>query len=830
MPREITDRDAILASLKSLEITSELFLEQNGKLKNAGDLEVIVDGRENNSGKRVGPYVRLLAYDDDEVIMRQGEWGGNTFYLSVSGVLDVFITDPAGAQRKISRLLPGTCFGEMAVLAGVERNATVSVPKHTNAVVLEVTRPALRLLRKLPKFGQVLDETYRSHGFGRVLEDLLPNVGPSGDEIVKRLREIATFMVYGKHHVICQENQPIEKVVLIKSGWVRRVRGVAFDAASSGIASSLGQTIGVDFLGAGNCLGLEGASGEERWNYSATMMARSEVLEIPVAALRTDPALCGRLIKAFSSFSTADDNPPAIELVKDVRSLASAEEEITTGIVDGANLLVMDMDLCVRCGNCSLACHKVHGQSRLLRRGIHISRPAKISSEKTQHILSPQVCMHCKDPECLTGCPTGSIFRDPRGYVDIDPATCIGCFDCATQCPYDAITMIPRTGNGVGKTPVVTFDLMGTLKRTFALGDMPVPTTLTPADDAVAIKCNLCEHTPLNPQSAKRQAYSCEENCPTGALVRVDPVKYFDEIENTQGLIFQNPTQAFGRNIHKSDPTAKTFHLLGIVLFALTAAGGIWGLTTHGFDEVLAGTWLTMRWLTGLVGLFAVAVVMTYPFRKQIYRRRAGALRYWMLLHIYLGAIAGLVLMLHAGTRTGGLLTTVLYVMFDLVIVSGLLGIAAYIIIPRILTSIEGEPLLIEDLEGRRAELQNELGERVKSSEGWLREEIEERVIKRFMTLSFLLRQLTHRVPLTTLLAESREPFKERLMREATREERTELLGAVETAVTLRRVDALIYLHRMLKLWVAPHVVSTALMLALMVVHIIQVIYFAVNK
>ena len=81
-----------------------------------------------------------------------------------------------------------------------------------------------------------------------------------------------------------------------------------------------------------------------------------------------------------------------------------------------------------------------------------------IGSERTQHVLSPQVCMHCKDPECLTGCPTGSIFRDPRGYVDIDPATCIGCFDCATQCPYDAITMVPRnTGE-----PVVTFDLIGT--------------------------------------------------------------------------------------------------------------------------------------------------------------------------------------------------------------------------------------------------------------------------------------------------------------------------------------------------------------------------------
>jgi Fe-S-cluster-containing dehydrogenase component len=432
--------------------------------------------------------------------------------------------------------------------------------------------------------------------------------------------------------------------------------------------------------------------------------------------------------------------------------------------------------------------------------------------------------MHCKDPECLTGCPTGSIFRDPRGYVDIDPATCIGCFDCATQCPYDAITMVPRTGE-----PVVTFDLMGSLKKTFSLARAPAPPPFGPAEDVVAIKCNLCEHTPLNPQGAKKPSYSCEENCPTGALLRVDPVKYFTEIENTQGLIFRDNLQAFGRNIHKSDPPAKALHLAGggLILIAGLAIG--WGLALHGFDRVLAGTWLTMRWATGLVGLFGVVIVMTYPIRKQVYRRRAGALRYWMLVHVYVGALAGLVLMLHAGTRTGGLLTTALYLAFDVVIASGLFGSAAYIVAPRILTSIEGEPLLIEDLIGRKLELEKELDGIVKQSDGWLREEIEERVVKRFQTVSYLVRQFTRRQQLTALLAEARGLFRERLTRLATPEERTLLLSAVETAVTMRRVDALILLHKVLKVWIAPHVVSTSVMLALMIVHVIQVVYFAVK-
>jgi hypothetical protein len=40
-------------------------------------------------------------------------------------------------------------------------------------------------------------------------------------------------------------------------------------------------------------------------------------------------------------------------------------------------------------------------------------------------------------------------------------------------------------------------------------------------------------------------------------------------------------------------------------------------------------------------------------------------------------------------------------------------------------------------------------------------------------------------------------------------------------------VDALVYLHRLCKSWLPPHVATTSLMLALMIIHIVQVIYYA---
>jgi hypothetical protein len=79
------------------------------------------------------------------------------------------------------------------------------------------------------------------------------------------------------------------------------------------------------------------------------------------------------------------------------------------------------------------------------------------------------------------------------------------------------------------------------------------------------------------------------------------------------------------------------------------------------------------------------------------------------------------------------------------------------------------------------------------------------------------------------LLAKAREDFKERTTRVATEDERELLLDAIETAVTLRRIDALLWLHRSLRWWIPVHVISTALMLSLLVVHIIQVTFFRIH-
>jgi hypothetical protein len=187
--------------------------------------------------------------------------------------------------------------------------------------------------------------------------------------------------------------------------------------------------------------------------------------------------------------------------------------------------------------------------------------------------------------------------------------------------------------------------------------------------------------------------------------------------------------------------------------------------------------------------------------------------------------IGGTVLLLHGGVQSGGALTTALMISFDLVILTGLFGILCYYVAPRMLTRIEGQPLLIEDLLARREELREELGATMAAASPEARKLIKKRVLKRCLSLRFLLRQYLRRESLDQMIGAINARMKP-AAKSLSAYEQGNFFSAIEKAVTMRRVDALIYLHQSLKLWLAPHVIVTSLMLALMIVHIVQVLYF----
>src|SRR5258706_2135284 len=322
MSREITHHGAIRDAIRNSGVISELVeRDGDGHFVYELDLELVVYGR-NYTGKKVGPYARLLIYSPGEEIIHEGDWGGNTFYILVEGKLDVYINDDQGISNKVGGVDPQTSFGEMSVLAGQPRNATVVVSAGADATVLEITRPALRLLRKLKTFGQHLGQNYRRHGLDRTLLEIQEVTHHSfNSELLKKLKAAARFTVYPKDHLLFKEGDPVDRLIFLNSGWVRRIRSAVTNSnpvqsPSSGpmladMVMAVDEEVGLDFLGAGNWLGLDSITSPDRvaWSYTATIMARTEVLEITVENLRSDPALVNLIAKEFPHFSAVDDKP-----------------------------------------------------------------------------------------------------------------------------------------------------------------------------------------------------------------------------------------------------------------------------------------------------------------------------------------------------------------------------------------------------------------------------------------------------------------------------------------------------------------------------------------
>jgi Fe-S-cluster-containing dehydrogenase component/CRP-like cAMP-binding protein len=821
MPQKNDNETEILEAIECTCLLADVPLEVRKEW-----LKGFVDS---GNGKRSGPLVSLVSYQTGETLMRENEWGGNTFMILVSGKLDVLMKDPqTGFNNKVNEVHPNQSFAEMSLFAGVPRNASVVAVGPAPSVVLEIKRQAFRgNEKKTAAFIEQLGGIYKSRGLSTAIERIRQSSSGSFTasdlDLIKR---IGSFQVFGRSHKLCEQGQSMDKAYLIIEGWVRRSRDLARVDDSGGWARVAGENVEFSFRGGGNLIGFEGLTANPSvWNYTTIVMLRTEVMEIDLAALRADPELLERAQKLFAPFSGLDSNTRSGN-TDDRVALESLEKIGTTGIVEADNVLVMDMDLCIRCGNCSFACEKVHGQSRLVRRGIHIERSPEIA-EKKQHILVPEVCISCMDPECLTGCPTGAIARLAQGQIDIERATCTGCAACARLCPYNAISMIEE--NRCKHSPPGFASQLGTwLGLTAPV--LPPPVTGTKKDNVIAVKCNLCADKPINPTGTLKPVYSCEENCPTGALVRVNPGDYFGEAEKQRGLRFQTPTMAVGRNIHRHDPAWWWCHIIGGILILLTLLVELLAYKYYGFNQPSSSRFPTLPWITtvrGITGIIGAAAAVIagigYSIRHRQYTRRAGPLRYWMLGHIYLGLIAVTTIMLHGGSHSGGPLTTTLMVSFDLVLLTGLLGVVSYYVSPRLLTSLEGDPLLLEDLEARRAELRAEVFQTREQKDA---EQLFREARRRFGSIKHLLKQIRRREELSALLASIRDEYRPLLSLLPSEVEQAALLDDIQKLATIRRLDALIYLHRLLKVWLPPHIIASILMVGLLCIHILQVMAF----
>lgn len=112
---------------------------------------------------------------------------------------------------------------------------------------------------------------------------------------------------------------------------------------------------------------------------------------------------------------------------------------VEQGLYQGQSLLVLDLIKCTRCDECTNACVQQHGKAshgqlitRLRREGLRFG-----------DFLVATACRSCEDAYCMIGCPVDAIHRGKHRQIVIEDH-CIGCGECARNCPYGNIFMEPN--------------------------------------------------------------------------------------------------------------------------------------------------------------------------------------------------------------------------------------------------------------------------------------------------------------------------------------------------------------------------------------------------
>ena len=117
---------------------------------------------------------------------------------------------------------------------------------------------------------------------------------------------------------------------------------------------------------------------------------------------------------------------------------------------------LMDLNLCVGCRKCELACNQVNAlpdpdrpfddptvlehKRRPDERAFTVVNRYWTGRRDEKNDLVPAFvkvqCMHCQDPACVSACIVGALTKKENGAVHYDVGKCIGCRYCMVACPF----------------------------------------------------------------------------------------------------------------------------------------------------------------------------------------------------------------------------------------------------------------------------------------------------------------------------------------------------------------------------------------------------------
>jgi Fe-S-cluster-containing dehydrogenase component len=109
-------------------------------------------------------------------------------------------------------------------------------------------------------------------------------------------------------------------------------------------------------------------------------------------------------------------------------------------------LLLVDIDRCIACHACEVACKQEHGLPPGPRwTSVTTVGPREKEGQLHQDFVFA-TCLQCDTPVCVTVCRFGALSKREDGLVAIDESACKKCGLCALSCPFGAVHLRPDTG------------------------------------------------------------------------------------------------------------------------------------------------------------------------------------------------------------------------------------------------------------------------------------------------------------------------------------------------------------------------------------------------
>jgi cytochrome P450/CRP-like cAMP-binding protein len=160
-------------------------------------------------------------YQPGEIIIQQGD-ETDAFYMLVRGMVEVYIKQPGQIPQLLAEMTDGAFFGEIGLLQGIRRTATVRASEATVVEVLVIDRDSfLSYVAEFDLIGDEIAALVRRRTNSRNLAKALPTL--SHEQIAQVSPEIAT-QTYAPGEVIIRQGDPAETFYILTSGRAEVIR------------------------------------------------------------------------------------------------------------------------------------------------------------------------------------------------------------------------------------------------------------------------------------------------------------------------------------------------------------------------------------------------------------------------------------------------------------------------------------------------------------------------------------------------------------------------------------------------------------------------------